>query len=169
MSSEVSTSQGRGGSSSQGKRGSTSGPVIYSLWIVGRNGGLLYSKDIYENADRHPVIDFNDKLRLASSWFGMCGISSQLSPQPVHHVGGMHVLRADTFDLYSYQTLTGTTFMMVTSPHHKDAMSLLKDRVYVLYCDYVLKNPFYEADQVIKSSLFDAKLLQELGPSPEGA
>lgn len=165
MSSEVSTSQGRGSSSSQGKRG----PVIYSLWIVGRNGGLLYSKDIYENADRHPVIDFNDKLRLASSWFGMCGISSQLSPQPVHHVGGMHVLRADTFDLYSYQTLTGTTFMMVTSPHHKDAMNLLKDRVYVLYCDYVLKNPFYEADQVIKSSLFDAKLLQELGPSPEVA
>lgn len=37
-------------------------------------------------------------------------------------------------------------------------------RVYQIYCDYVLKNPFYEPDQVIKSELFDrhiALCLQE--------
>lgn len=144
-----------------------SGPTIYSLWIVGRNGGLLYSKDIQDTGNQHPLIDFNDKLRLASSWFGMCGISSQLSPQPGHQSGGVHVLQADTFDLFSYQTLTGTTFMMVTSPHHADALHLLKETVYGLYCDYVLKNPFYEADQVIKSSLFDARLVQELRRAPD--
>lgn len=154
--------QGRAGGG-----GKLSRPTIFSLWIVGRNGGLLYSKDIYDNGDRHPVIDFNDKLRLASSWFGMCGISSQLSPQAGSQLGGTHVLRADTFDLHSYQTLTGTTFMMVTSRNHKDAMRMLKDTVYRLYCDYVLKNPFYEADQVIKSSLFDSKILHELHRSPE--
>lgn len=109
-------------------------------------------------------IDFNDKLRLASSWFGMCGISSQLSPQPLSSSssGGMRVLRADTFDLHSYQTLTGTTFMMVTSPNYRNATGILKDTVYTLYCDYVLKNPFYEADQVIKSSLFDQKIVESL-------
>ena len=147
-------------------------PIIYSLWIVGRNGGLLYSKEIHISQlheERHPTIDFNDKLRLASSWFGMCGISSQVSPQPVgHHGGGEHILRADTFDLYSYQTLTGTTFMMVTSPQYKNAMNVLKDTVYQLYCDYVLKNPFYEADQVIKSSLFDDILVRKLGRSLNG-
>ena len=31
--------------------------------------------------------------------------------------------------------------------------------VYELYCDYVLKNPFHEMDQVIKSELFDQNLL----------
>ncbi|KAI8109719.1 hypothetical protein M9434_000998 [Picochlorum sp. BPE23] len=146
--------------------------VIYSLWIVGRNGGLLFSKDIPGQKDSSTLgIDFNDKLRLASSWFGMCGISSQLSPQPLSpsSSGGIHVLKADTFDLHSYQTLTGTTFMMVTSPNYRNAASVLKDTVYKLYCDYVLKNPFYEADQVIKSSLFDQKIVESLSRYSIGA
>ena len=70
-------------------------PAIYSLWIVGRTGGLLYSRVGDEGMGtvlvllwdcrvssppcRHthcamqdflplPPIEFNDKLRLASSW-----------------------------------------------------------------------------------------------------
>ena len=35
----------------------------------------------------------------------------------------------------------------------------LQRSVYELYCDYVLKNPFHEMDQVIKSELFDQNLL----------
>lgn len=138
--------------------------AIYSFWIVGRNGGLLYTKDIQPSA---APIDFNDKLRLASSWFGMCGISAQLAPEQSRGspLGGVHVLRADTFDLYSYQTMTGTTFMLVTSPGHTEALSLLQDQIYRLYCDYVLKNPFHEAEQVIKSDLFDAKLVELLSSS----
>jgi hypothetical protein len=31
-------------------------------------------------------------------------------------------------------------------------------RLYELYCDYVLKNPFYEIEQVIKCELFDANV-----------
>jgi hypothetical protein len=34
--------------------------------------------------------------------------------------------------------------------------------VYDLYCDYVLKNPFHETDQVIKSELFDQNLIEEV-------
>eukprot|EP00890_Picochlorum_soloecismus_P005661 jgi/Picsp_1/6096/NSC_03450-R1_trafficking protein particle complex subunit len=130
--------------------------TIYSLWIVGRNGGLLYSRDI---ASMAPV-DFNDKLRLASSWFGMCGISAQLSPQT--DSSGIELLQTDTFDLYSFQTLTGTTFMMLTAPNCSSCRSILEDGVYRVFCDYVLKNPFYEADQVIKSDLFDKNLVAVL-------
>ena len=35
-------------------------------------------------------------------------------------------------------------------------------RVYRVFCDYVLKNPFYDADQVIKSELFDKNLVTVL-------
>lgn len=59
---------------------------MYSLWIVGRNGGLLYSRvstisrclspasthswpsRIVQDFWQLPPIEFNDKLRLASSW-----------------------------------------------------------------------------------------------------
>ncbi len=36
-------------------------------------------------------------------------------------------------------------------------------RVYELYGDYVLKNPFHEMDQVIKSELFDQNLVAAIG------
>ncbi|EFN56460.1 hypothetical protein CHLNCDRAFT_51950 [Chlorella variabilis] len=128
-------------------------PAMYSLWIVGRNGGLLYSRDFWQL----PPIEFNDKLRLASSWFGMCGISAQLSPMP--DSSGIQLMQADTFDLHSFHTLTGTTFMLLTEPHTPDAAELLRTTVYELYCDYVLKNPFHEMDQVVKSELFDHNLV----------
>lgn len=135
--------------------------AIYSFWIVGRNGGLLYSKDIQPPA---APIDFNDKLRLASSWFGMCGISAQLAPDPSNAgvLGGVHLLEADTFDLHSFQSLTGVTFMLITSPGYRGAGGLLQRDVYRLYCDYVLKNPFHEAEQVIKSDLFDRRIADVL-------
>lgn len=31
--------------------------------------------------------------------------------------------------------------------------------IYNLYCDYVLKNPFHQMDQVMKSELFDSNLI----------
>jgi len=34
----------------------------------------------------------------------------------------------------------------------------LERRVYELYCDYVLRNPFYEAEQVVKVELFDESM-----------
>ncbi|KAK2077113.1 hypothetical protein QBZ16_004747 [Prototheca wickerhamii] len=74
-------------------------PGIYSLWIVGRNGGLLYNR-----------------------------------------------------------TLTGTLFMLLTAPGTADAADTLRGPIYDLYTDYVLKNPFHEMDQVVKSDLFDSHL-----------
>ena len=35
-------------------------------------------------------------------------------------------------------------------------------RVYDLYCDYVLKNPFYEPEMPIRCDLFDQKLTQHI-------
>eukprot|EP00887_Chlorella_sp_A99_P007437 scaffold2.g7437.t1 len=131
-------------------------PAIYSLWIVGRNGGLVYSRDFLPV----PALEFNDKLRLASSWFGMCSISAQLSPMP--DSSGIQLMQAETFDMHSFQTLTGTTFMALTEPHTPEAADLLRGLVYELYCDYVLKNPFHEMDQVIKSEQFDQALVTSM-------
>lgn len=54
----------------------------------------------------------------------MCGIAAQLSPVP--DSSGIQLMHADTFDLHSFQALTGTTFMMVTGPSTTDAPSLLQ-------------------------------------------
>jgi hypothetical protein len=35
-------------------------------------------------------------------------------------------MQADTFDLHSFHTLTGTTFMLLAEPHTPDAAELLR-------------------------------------------
>ena len=35
----------------------------------------------------------------------------------------------------------------------------MRNRVYNLYCDFVLKNPFYEVEMPIRCELFDQALL----------
>lgn len=38
----------------------------------------------------------------------------------------VQLMQADTFDLHSFHTLTGTTFMLLTEPHTPDAAELLR-------------------------------------------
>ncbi|KAK8283493.1 hypothetical protein V6Z11_D08G093800 [Gossypium hirsutum] len=91
------------------------------------------------------LIDANDSLRVASLWHSMHAISQQLSP--TIGCSEIELLEADTFDLYCFQSLTGTKFFV----------ALLKV-VYELYTDYVLKNPFYETKMPIRCELFDINL-----------
>ena len=39
---------------------------------------------------------------------------------------GIQVMQAETFDMHSFQTLTGTTFMMLTEPHTPEAAEILR-------------------------------------------
>lgn len=71
-------------------------------------------------------------------------------------------MQAEGFDLHSFQTLTGVIFMMLTQPHTPEAADILRTIVYELYCDYIMKNPFHEVDQVVKSELFDTNLINKM-------
>ena len=89
------------------------------------------------------------------------------------------MLEAESFVLHSLHTLTGLKFFISAEPdaRHLDQVThtrndsvqaaaahvaprraqVLRD-VYILYSDYVLKNPFYELDMPIHCDKFDLKL-----------
>ena len=83
-------------------------------------------------------------------------IASQLSP--VNHSSGIEHLEADTFSLYCFQTLTGKSLIVlnflclcfVLADHRQSKVDELLHKIYELYADYVLKNPFYSLDMPIK-------------------
>lgn len=52
-----------------------------------------------------PKMTTNEKIFLASMFYPLFAIASQLSPEPKS--SGIEVLEADTFKLYCFQTLTG--------------------------------------------------------------
>jgi len=97
----------------------------------------------------------NEKIFLASMFYPLFAIASQLSPEP--RSSGIEILEADTFRLYCFQTLTGIKFMIVAEPS-QPGMEILLKRVYDLYADYALKNPFYALEMPIRCELFEINL-----------
>ncbi|XP_012253630.1 trafficking protein particle complex subunit 4 [Athalia rosae] len=119
--------------------------------------------DMLEKPENYPIqlkfsrskMTTNEKIFLASMFYPLFAIASQLSPEP--RCSGIEVLEADTFRLYCYQTLTGVKFMVVAEPTQA-GMDILLKRVYELYADYALKNPFYSLEMPIRCELFETHL-----------
>lgn len=124
-------------------------------------------KEILENSENYPIdlrfcrprMTTNEKIFLASMFYPLFAIASQLSPEPKS--SGIEVLEADTFKLHCFQTMTGVKFMVVAEPI-QTGLELLLKRIYELYADYALKNPFYSLEQPLRCELFDQNLQQLL-------
>lgn len=119
--------------------------------------------EMLEREDSYPVnlrfgrarMTTNEKIFLASMFYPLFAIASQLSPEP--KCSGIEVLEADTFRLHCFQTLTGVKLMCVCEPTQQGVDVLLR-RVYELYADYALKNPFYSLEMPIRCELFETNL-----------
>ncbi|XP_040181361.1 trafficking protein particle complex subunit 4 [Rana temporaria] len=106
-----------------------------------------------------PRLSSNEKLMLASMFHSLFAIGSQLSPEPGS--SGIEMLETDTFKLHCYQTLTGIKFMVLSDPRQAGVDALLR-KIYELYSDYALKNPFYSLEMPIRCELFDQNLKSAL-------
>lgn len=128
------------------------GHVLTSVNNNSVNGIVLEDgrevKEILENKENFPInlrfcrpkMTTNEKIFLASMFYPLFAIASQLSPEPKS--SGIEVLSADTFTLHCFQTMTGIKFMVVAEPN-LNGLDILLKKIYELYADYVLKNPFY--------------------------
>ncbi|XP_072210904.1 trafficking protein particle complex subunit 4 isoform X1 [Excalfactoria chinensis] len=140
------------------------------------------------NPNNYPVsirfgrhrLSSNEKLMLASMFHSLFAIGSQLSPE----VGssGIEMLETDTFKLHCFQTLTGTArhalpcraaqgsallthlfvvpgikFVVLADPRQAGIDALLR-KIYEIYSDFALKNPFYSLEMPIRCELFDQNL-----------
>lgn len=103
-------------------------------------------------------------------------ISTGKAYSPDSNKLGLQSIETDMFSMYVFQTLTGVKFFFVTAPakpvdqtagtstheqslrkQHDTASGVFK-QVYVFYCDYVMKDPFYSLDMPIKSPMFESKV-----------
>ena len=116
----------------------------------------MYHHDFIEKAR----LDENDYLRLGSAFHAFYVISSQLTPTTGGPpCSGIQTIEASTFRLNSFVSLTGVKFFITADPTDTGLDDVLSS-VYEAYCDFALKNPFYELEQVIKGNAkFDAALV----------
>lgn len=143
------------------------GHVLTAINGILVNGAVLEdgrdAKELINNSHNYPLqlkftrpkMTTNEKIFLASMFYPLFAIASQLSPEPKS--SGIEILEADTFKLHCFQTLTGVKFMVVAETTQIGMDSLLK-KIYELYSDYALKNPFYSLEMPIRCELFDTNL-----------
>ena len=102
-----------------------------------------------------PRITTNEKIILASTFYPLYALAVQLSPET--QSSGIQELETDTFKLHCSQTVTGVKFLVVCDPKQAGIDQLL-EKIYELYSDYALKNPFYSLEMPIRADLFDQNL-----------
>eukprot|EP00117_Sycon_ciliatum_P044377 scpid96583/ scgid32028/ Trafficking protein particle complex subunit 4 len=129
--------------------------------------------DFLEVASNYPVtLQFqlprpsaNERIMLASMFHSLWAIASKLSPEK--NSSGIEVLEAESFHLHCLHTLTGLKFLLMADPGQAGVGSLLR-KVYEVYADYALKNPFYSLEMPIRCELFDyhlQKVIEQAGNS----
>ena len=67
------------------------------------------------------------------------------------------MLEASDFRLQCFQTATGIKFLLFTEPQQPNIETTMR-RIYELYSDYVMKNPFYTVEMPIRCEKFDRGL-----------
>lgn len=105
----------------------------------------------------------NEKIFLASMFYPLFAIASQLSP--LAHSSGIEVLDTGSYRLHCLQTITGLKFLAISSvvggvgggtgAGTNWVVALLR-RIHQLYADFALKNPFYSLEMPVRCELFDS-------------
>lgn len=146
---------------------------IVAIYIISSNGSLIFdyhSQPSNLNTDKNIVLASLFYACYANSEQIGLGLPNQDSLGNIRHSTGIKTLEAENFRLDCYETLTKVKFVVIsdlslggltTTANKQD---LLK-RIYELYADYVMKNPFYTLNMPINSdncSLFKTNLEQSL-------
>ncbi|KAJ5091094.1 Sybindin-like protein, partial [Penicillium alfredii] len=155
--------------------------VVFSLIIINKAGGLVYQREFQAGLRK---LSTNDYLVLAGTFHGIHAITRSITPKlplsqttntasspstttpaasgyaypnPGVPASGLEHLETDRFRLTCFQTLTGTKFLLFTDPMSGNVETIMQ-KVYELYADYVMKNPFYQLEMPVRCEAFDRHL-----------
>ncbi|ELQ33024.1 synbindin [Pyricularia oryzae] len=138
--------------------------VVFALIIINKAGGLIYNRTFHE--DGLNKLSTNDYLVLAGTFHGIHAITARLNPikAPPAAPGnrpdppsGLEVLETENFRAQCFCTLTGIKFLLFTDTTQANVDVTIR-RIYDLYTDYVMKNPFYQLEMPVRCDMFERKL-----------
>ncbi|GKT89838.1 sybindin-like family protein [Colletotrichum tofieldiae] len=137
--------------------------TVFALIVINKAGGLIYNRTFHEGGLNQ--LSTNDYLVLAGTFHGRRGGSdgSQRDGSGWHSdaagaADGLEVMETENFRLQCFNTMTGTKFLLFTDTTQTNIDVTLR-RIYDLYSDYVMKNPFYQLEMPIRCEMFERKLL----------
>lgn len=127
--------------------------MVELVFIINKSGGLIY-KVTRARYSLDPFETDNKQIMMGSLFHAIHTFAQRIAPTP--HSGGLETLEVGDLRLRCFQSLTGIKFVAVSLVNEGDQLPAVLQRVYNLYTDYVLKNPFYtRLDNPIRCKLFD--------------
>ncbi|KAL1873999.1 hypothetical protein VTK73DRAFT_605 [Phialemonium thermophilum] len=154
--------------------------------VINKAGGTIYNRNFHEGGLRK--ISANEYLVLGGTFHGVYAITARLNPlletssagdrtslgsnhgggagpavtvgglqQRPEPLAGLEVLESENFRMQCFNTMTGTKFLLFTDTTQTNVDGTVR-RIYDLYADYVMKNPFYQLEMPIRCDMFDRKL-----------
>src|SRR5699024_3229161 len=92
-------------------------------------------------------LNTNEYLVLAGTFHSVHALTSKISP--TGESSGLAVMETEKYAMYCFQSLSGIKFLLLTDLGQFQPESIL-NKVYQLFADYVMKNPFYQLDMPIR-------------------
>ncbi|KAI8282671.1 Transport protein particle subunit trs23 [Colletotrichum sp. SAR11_240] len=149
--------------------------TVFALIVINKAGGLIYNRTFHDGGLNQ--LSTNDYLVLAGTFHGIHAITARLHPLKNQQAAaaaataaaggipsrpeppsGLEVMETENFRLQCFTTMTGTKFLLFTDTTQTNIDVILR-RIYDLYSDYVMKNPFYQLEMPIRCEIFERKLL----------
>lgn len=142
---------------------------IIAIYIISSNGSLIFdyhSQPSNLNADKNIVLASLFYACYANSEQIGLGLANMESSSHIPYSTGIKTLEAENFRLDCFETLTKVKFVVISDlslclPSTIANKQDLLRKIYELYADYVMKNPFYTLNMPINSdncSLFKTNL-----------
>ncbi|PVV03324.1 hypothetical protein BB560_002213 [Smittium megazygosporum] len=131
--------------------------MIYSMYIVNKAGSLVYNKSFNEGLAQ---LNSNEALILAGTLHSILAITDRVTPENCvkeHKPGGVELIEAEGLLIHCFQTPTGLMFVLICDNQLFQSEPMMY-KIYQIYSDYVLKNPFHTPDMPIRSEMFDTQL-----------
>ncbi|CAN6670372.1 hypothetical protein TRVA0_043S00210 [Trichomonascus vanleenenianus] len=126
--------------------------AVLALIIINRAGGLIYQRHFRDGLNQ---VSTNDYLVLAGTFHSVHAMTTRVSP--TGSSSGIQTMETAKYQFHCFQTLSGVKFLVVTDIGQFQP-DVIINRIYSLYSDYVMKNPFYQMDMPIKCDQFDRHL-----------
>ena len=136
--------------------------TVHALLIISKAGGLVYNKDY--GTGNLAKLSVNEYLVLAGTLHGVHAITAQINPTmaatPIGS-GGMDLVESDSLRIYCHQTLTGSKIIIFADTLSPvSTLDAVCRKIFEVYCDYAMKNPFYTPEMPIRADLFDMNMNQ---------
>jgi len=117
--------------------------MLHNIYIFNRKGVCLFYKEW--NRPQFTLEDDpnEDKKLMFGMLFSLKDLAQKMSPEKSDD--GIHVIKLGNFNLHHFESLTGITLVLNTSPALLDLYSHLQHIYSKIFVEYISRNPLYGA------------------------